>query len=175
MTLGERVKMIREDSGKTQKDMAGLVDIGLRTWQQYEEGVHDPSWKVVVKLTELGFSADWLATGEGLMRRGETTCSLAEGHKNTDSTGEQREAFDPKEKRADRSPVKAAAVSYIDNMTDAEAVDIVKIIVDRNEDPLLRVSAENRKELHDVIKEQIKKAEEFESSNRKTDLSSTGT
>ncbi|NJD91562.1 MAG: helix-turn-helix domain-containing protein [Geobacter sp.] len=69
MTLQERVKTIREGLAKTQKEMAGLVDVGLRTWQQYEEGVHDPSWKVVLKLAELGCNADWLATGKGKMWR----------------------------------------------------------------------------------------------------------
>jgi transcriptional regulator with XRE-family HTH domain len=68
MTLGERVKKIREDLGKTQKEMAGLVDVGLRTWQQYEENVHDPSWKVVSQLVELGYNATWLASEEGEMR-----------------------------------------------------------------------------------------------------------
>lgn len=69
MTLQDRVKNIKEALGKTQKEMAGLVGVGLRTWQQYEEGVHDPSWKVVIKLSELGFNTDWLATGEGKMWR----------------------------------------------------------------------------------------------------------
>ena len=70
MGSNERVKMIREDLVKTQKDMAEMVGVGLRTWQQYEEGVHDPSWKVVSQLAGLGYNTNWLATGNGLMKTG---------------------------------------------------------------------------------------------------------
>jgi len=78
MSLRERVKKIREDLGKPQKVMAHLVGVGLRTWQQYEEGVHDPSWKVVSKLSEIGYNADWLASGKGPIKRQELDYTIGE-------------------------------------------------------------------------------------------------
>lgn len=77
MTLQERVKKIREDLSKSQKEMAHLVGVGLRTWQQYEEGVHDPSWKVVSKLSEIGYNTDWLASGKGPIKRQELDYTIS--------------------------------------------------------------------------------------------------
>ena len=129
MTLQSRISIIRKSMSKTQREMALLVGVGIRTWQQYEEGGHEPSWRVVTKLSELGYSADWLATGKGEMRLGEAAYTLAEGFKNADSSGERPEAFISKEERADRSPIKQAAVSYIDAMTDVEVAELTKSIV----------------------------------------------
>jgi transcriptional regulator with XRE-family HTH domain len=77
MSFCERVKSIRVALGKSQKEMALLVGVGLRTWQQYEEGVHDPSWKVISKLSEVGFNADWLASGKGHIVRKEIDYTIA--------------------------------------------------------------------------------------------------
>lgn len=78
MSLQERVKKIREDLSKSQKEMAHLVGVGLRTWQQYEEGVHDPSWKVVSRLSEIGYNTDWLASGKGPIKRQELNYTIGE-------------------------------------------------------------------------------------------------
>lgn len=86
-TLQERIKKIRKSMGKSQKEMALLVGIGLRTWQQYEEGGHEPSWKVISKLSTLGFNIDWLASGVGEIIVG-CAYPLSEGFKNGDVTGE---------------------------------------------------------------------------------------
>jgi len=67
MTLTERIKNMREHAGKTQKEMANFLGIASRTWQNYEEGVHEPSWKVLERLAGLGFNANWILTGEGPM------------------------------------------------------------------------------------------------------------
>lgn len=69
MTLSERLKNMRESLGLTQKDMAKHLRIASRTWQNYEEGVHEPSWKVLETLGTMGFDMNWLLTGEGEMRR----------------------------------------------------------------------------------------------------------
>lgn len=90
--LQERIKSIRKSLGKSQKEMAILVNIGLRTWQQYEEGGHEPSWKVINKLSELGFNIDWLASGTGEIKRG-AAYRLSEGNKSADHTGEPGEGF----------------------------------------------------------------------------------
>ena len=90
--LQERIKSIRKSLGKSQKEMAILVGIGLRTWQQYEEGGHEPSWKVISKLSELGFNIDWLASGTGEIKRGAVYPTF-EGLKSADHTGDPGEGF----------------------------------------------------------------------------------
>ncbi len=97
MSLQERVKKIREDLGKPQKEMAHLVGVGLRTWQQYEEGVHDPSWKVVSKLSEIGYNTDWLASGKGPIKRQELDYTLSKDLRAGDlfESDEMPEGFSP--------------------------------------------------------------------------------
>lgn len=70
MKASERLKNIREDLVKTQKEMASMLGIAPRTWQNYEEGIHDPSWKVIEGLVEMGFNANWILSGEGHMHAG---------------------------------------------------------------------------------------------------------
>lgn len=69
MTLADRLKQVREKSGKTQKDMAKLAGVSCRVWQAYEAGKVTPGGKIFETLSNLGFNADWLLTGEGLMRK----------------------------------------------------------------------------------------------------------
>lgn len=73
MKTSERLKNIREEMGKTQKEMASTLGIAPRTWQNYEEGIHEPSWKVMEGLLELGFNANWIFTGKGEKKRGDST------------------------------------------------------------------------------------------------------
>jgi len=77
--LPMRIKFMRETLGKTQKEMASLLGIGQRTWQNYEEGVHEPSWKALNGLAGLGINANWLLTGQGEV--------LASGWRNIDAPG----------------------------------------------------------------------------------------
>lgn len=70
MKASERLKNIREDLVKTQKEMAAMLGVAPRTWQNYEEGIHDPSWKVIEGLVEMGFNANWILSGEGYMHAG---------------------------------------------------------------------------------------------------------
>jgi transcriptional regulator with XRE-family HTH domain len=67
MTLPERLKNMRGRLNKTQKGMASTLGIAPRTWQNYEEGVHEPSWKVLEGLAGLGVNVNWLLTGNGEM------------------------------------------------------------------------------------------------------------
>jgi transcriptional regulator with XRE-family HTH domain len=71
MTLADRLKQAREKCGKTQKDMAKLACVSYRVWQAYEAGKVTPGGKIFETLSNLGFNADWLLTGEGLMRKAE--------------------------------------------------------------------------------------------------------
>ncbi len=65
MTVQERLKLVRETHGKTQKEMALILGISPRTWQDYEGGVNVPGWKVLEGLAGLRFNANWILTGKG--------------------------------------------------------------------------------------------------------------
>lgn len=82
MTPAERLKKIRGD--KSQKEMAALLGINYRTYENYEKGLNDPSWSACEAIAKLGFNANWLLTGEGEMRRGAVEYPLGETLKNGD-------------------------------------------------------------------------------------------
>lgn len=69
--LPDRLIIVRETLSKKQKEMAEILDISFRSWQDYELGKSVPGGKVFESLSRLGFCADWLLTGEGPMKRGE--------------------------------------------------------------------------------------------------------
>lgn len=71
MNLSDRLKLARTTSGKEQKEIAALLGISFRSWQDYELGKSVPGGKVFEALVGLGFNANWLLTGEGPMRLGE--------------------------------------------------------------------------------------------------------
>lgn len=70
MSVTDRLKNIRGQLGKSQKEMAALLGISYRTYENYEKGLNSPNWDVCESLVKLGFNANWLLTGEGEMRRG---------------------------------------------------------------------------------------------------------
>lgn len=195
MELKERLKCARESLSFGQKEMAEALRVGLKSWQVYEQGGSVPGGKVFEALVKLGFNGTWLLIGEGPMKRAAATYSLAEGHKNADNTGERRGGFDSKEKRADRSPAKQAAVSYIDAMTDIEAVEVTQFIVmqqdmkdfaSTGQTPASvdaeyfarltkNMSEEGKTRLRTVIEGQLKQAREDESQGNRIGLKSTGT
>lgn len=109
-------------------------------------------------------STDWLATGEGAIKRGD------QGEHEAVAAKEAVEA-----NIADLSPVKAAAVNYIGLMSDNEAAEIVKIIIHRQNDPLLQFTGKDKEELIKVMQEQIRKAKEYESLSSEIDLKQAGT
>lgn len=65
--LKDRLKTARESLGKSQKEMAEALDVGLKSWQVYEKGGSVPGGSVFEALTKLGFNANWLLTGSGDM------------------------------------------------------------------------------------------------------------
>lgn len=69
MTVQERLKAVREAHKNTQKEIAVLLGISPRTWQDYEGGINVPGWKVLEGLAKLGFNANWILTGEGSMSK----------------------------------------------------------------------------------------------------------
>ena len=64
-TRGGRLQLARNDLGKTQAQMAGLLGVSVRSWQDYESGVAVPKVSVYERLAELGFRPRWLLEGVG--------------------------------------------------------------------------------------------------------------
>ena len=67
--MGDRLRAIRSDLGGSQKDMAKRFGLGETTWQTLELQGRAPKGEVLAQLVEMGFSVDWLLTGDGQMRR----------------------------------------------------------------------------------------------------------
>ena len=57
----ERLKLIRANSGLSQKDISAKCEIGLRTLKYYESGRVNPTSDVIIKLCNyFNISADYL-------------------------------------------------------------------------------------------------------------------
>ena len=67
MNLNQRLKKAREAIGKSQKDLATALGIGLRSWQGYEDGSNVPGGSVLEGLVRLGFNANWILVEDGPM------------------------------------------------------------------------------------------------------------
>lgn len=65
--MEERLKKIRENLGKTQKEMSAFLGLGEITWQNYERGVSKPKLAIMEKLALLGYNIAWVTTGNGNM------------------------------------------------------------------------------------------------------------
>ena len=65
--MEERLKKIRENLGKTQKEMSSLLGLGEITWQNYERGISKPKLAVLEKLSSMGYDISWITTGIGNM------------------------------------------------------------------------------------------------------------
>lgn len=94
MELSERLKIVRTSLGKEQKEVAELLGISYRSWQDYEQGKSVPGGKVFEALVKQGFNANWLLTGDGEMKRGAAAgYPLAEAYRHGDLAGELGEGF----------------------------------------------------------------------------------
>lgn len=69
MTLKDRIKDLREAYPATQTEMGLLIESGLRSWQNYEQGRNVPGGLVFEILSTLGYNAGWILTGAGPMYR----------------------------------------------------------------------------------------------------------
>jgi len=66
--MNERLKILRERLGLTQKEIAEKIRISLRAWQNYELGLRKIPSEVIKALYEhLGINPTWLLTGKGPM------------------------------------------------------------------------------------------------------------
>lgn len=71
LTLSDRLRRIRKDAGCDQKTMSKRLGLGDTSWQRLELEGRAPKGDVLRKLVEIGYSSDWLLTGQGEMRRAE--------------------------------------------------------------------------------------------------------
>ncbi len=67
-TLGERLRIIRDAIGESQKGMASRFGLSENAWQRLELEGRAPKGDILAQLIDLGFSSDWLLTGQGQMR-----------------------------------------------------------------------------------------------------------
>jgi transcriptional regulator with XRE-family HTH domain len=68
LLMNERMKDVRISKGLSQKEMAQTLGIGLKSWQQYENGSNIPGGKVLeALLLKLRVNINWLLSGTGTM------------------------------------------------------------------------------------------------------------
>lgn len=63
-SIGDRIRQVRGEV--TQRDFAGLLDIGLKTLSRYENNERQPDADLLIKMNVLyGVQPLWLLTGKG--------------------------------------------------------------------------------------------------------------
>lgn len=66
MTIGSRLKRVREMLGFTQKDMANFVGCSLRSWASYENNENLPGGDVIKRIADAEIDLNWLISGKTL-------------------------------------------------------------------------------------------------------------
>ena len=69
MTIGDRIKIVRESEGKNQRDFASSIKISQPTLAMFENGQREPKDIHIEQIClKYGVSEKWLKTGEGEMK-----------------------------------------------------------------------------------------------------------
>lgn len=64
MTIGERIKEMRNENGLTQQQLASLIGVAQNTISQYENGTANASIEIIVRLADvLHTTTDYLLRG----------------------------------------------------------------------------------------------------------------
>lgn len=63
--LADRIRLVRERMGKSQKDFAAVLDASFRAYQDYEAGKIVPGGRVLAAMARLGIDTNWLLNGDG--------------------------------------------------------------------------------------------------------------
>jgi transcriptional regulator with XRE-family HTH domain len=71
--IGDRLKAVRLTLGESQKGMARRYSLGENGWQILERDARAPKAEVLAALAAEGIDLNWLVTGNGQMKQGETT------------------------------------------------------------------------------------------------------
>jgi len=51
--IGDRLKLLREKAGQSQKDICSIIGIAPQTYNGYEKGKHEPNIETLIKLSYL--------------------------------------------------------------------------------------------------------------------------
>ena len=65
MSIGQRLKILRNLLGKTQSEMASFLGVSFPTYRNWELGISEPSAGSLHVLLERGINIHWLLSGEG--------------------------------------------------------------------------------------------------------------
>jgi transcriptional regulator with XRE-family HTH domain len=66
--MNEQLKLLRQNLKMSQREIAEVLEIGLRSWQQYETGTNTPGGSVLEALhKKLGVNLNWLISNQGEM------------------------------------------------------------------------------------------------------------
>lgn len=85
MSIGTRLKELRESNGLTQVQAAARVGMKQQAWRVYETDASMPGAKLIVKICdEYGVSADWLL---GLDDRGKCAAQVKTGNNSAVAIG----------------------------------------------------------------------------------------
>lgn len=76
LKTSERFKQIRNYLNLSQTEMSAKMGISKNAWQSYELGKSSPGTGVYLGLALLGFSVDWLLTGQGHLRYSKPTAGM---------------------------------------------------------------------------------------------------
>jgi len=64
-TIGDRVKMVRNDLRLSQQEAADALGISLRAWQKMERDEGTPSGETLIQFTKVGINPGWVLAGLG--------------------------------------------------------------------------------------------------------------
>jgi len=71
VSFADRLRKVRDLLEVSQQKLASQLGISKTAWQGYELGKNEPGSGVIKELVNLGFNANWILTGEGLIRKAE--------------------------------------------------------------------------------------------------------
>ncbi len=63
MTIGDRLKKIRENLGFSQDAMAKFISCSLRSWKGYESNSNVPGGDILANLARAGIDTNWILSG----------------------------------------------------------------------------------------------------------------
>ena len=79
MSIGDRIKEVREDHNKNQKDFASSIKIGQPTLSMFESGKRTPKDIHIEQIcSKYEINEDWLRTGKGYKKKKTTESSPKE-------------------------------------------------------------------------------------------------
>lgn len=68
MSVGSRLKTMRNDCKLNQKDFAEKISVSFRSYVYYEADKRGLPQEAITEIAKLGYSIHWLLTGEGKMK-----------------------------------------------------------------------------------------------------------